>query len=71
MAGIKYNLTIKTSPEYIYRALTTQEGPASWWAKQTTAQPQMGFVNTFIFGAFRNAMNVTLLEPNKSGMEMH
>lgn len=65
MVEIRINVTIKAIPEKIYNALTTQEGLAGWWAKQTTAKPEVGFVNVFIFGKFRNEMKVTKLTPNK------
>ncbi|WP_152270330.1 SRPBCC family protein [Agriterribacter humi] len=65
MAEIRHNVVIKATPEKIYQAITTQEGLANWWAKQTTAKPDVGFVNTFTFGTFRNEMKVILLNPNK------
>jgi uncharacterized protein YndB with AHSA1/START domain len=65
MAEIRINVVIKAISEKIYNAVTTQEGLASWWAKQTTAKPEVGFVNLFIFGKFRNEMKVTKLTPNK------
>lgn len=65
MADIKLKLVIKTAPEKVYEAITTQEGLASWWCKQTTAQSQVGFTNTFIFGNVPNEMKVTELVPSK------
>lgn len=65
MEAIKHNVVIKTPPEKVYQAVTTQEGLASWWCKQTTAKPEIGFVNIFTFGQFRNEMKVTDLTPNK------
>ena len=65
MPEIKHNLIIKTNPEKVYEAITTQEGLANWWAKQTIAKPEVGFVNIFTFGTFRNEMKVTILNPNK------
>lgn len=65
MADIKINVTIKTNPQKIYDAITTQEGLAGWWAKQTIAKPEVGFVNVFTFGTIRNEMVVTRLNPNK------
>ena len=65
MPEIKHNVIIKTTPEKVYEAITTQEGLANWWAKQTIAKPEVGFVNIFIFGTFRNEMKVTMLNPNK------
>ena len=65
MADIRINVSIKATPEKIYNAITTQEGLTSWWAKQTTAKPEVDFVNVFTFGTFRNEMKVTKLIPNK------
>jgi uncharacterized protein YndB with AHSA1/START domain len=65
MTDIRHNVVIKATSEKVYEAITTQEGLAHWWAKQTTAKPEIGFVNTFTFGTFRNEMKVTNLAPNK------
>lgn len=65
MPEIRHNVIIKTTPEKVYEAITTQEGLANWWAKQTIAKPEIGFVNIFTFGTFRNEMKVTMLNPNK------
>ncbi len=70
MPEIKHNVIIKTTPEKVYEAITTQEGLANWWTKQTIAKPEVGFVNTFTFGTFRNEMKVTMLNPNKK-VEWH
>jgi uncharacterized protein YndB with AHSA1/START domain len=65
MADIRHNVVIKAAPEKIYEAITTQQGLSGWWAKQTTARPETGFVNIFSFGSFRNEMKVIHLSPNK------
>ena len=65
MPEIRHNVIIKTTPEKVYEAITTQEGLANWWAKQTIAKPEVGFVNLFTFGTFRNEMKVIILNPNK------
>lgn len=70
MAEIRHNVVIKATAEKIYEAITTQEGLANWWAKQTSAKPEVGFVNAFTFGAFRNEMKVTNLSLNKK-VEWH
>ena len=63
--AIRINVTIKATSEKIYKAITTQEGIESWWCKNTTANPEPGFVNIFVFGKFRNEMKVTELIPNR------
>ena len=70
MPEIRHNVIIKTTPEKIYEAITSEEGLANWWAKQTIAKPELGFVNIFTFGTFRNEMKVTMLNPNKK-VEWH
>jgi len=65
MEKIRINVTIKATSESIYNALTTEDGLSSWWAKQTTARPEIGFLNTFAFGTFVNKMKVIELTPNK------
>ena len=70
MPEIRHNVIIKTTPEKIYEAITTEEGLANWWTKQAIAKPELGFVNIFTFGTFRNEMKVTMLNPNKK-VEWH
>ena len=65
MEKIRINVTIKANLETIYKALSTEEGLSGWWAKQTTAKPEVGFLNTFTFGNFVNKMKVVELIPNK------
>jgi uncharacterized protein YndB with AHSA1/START domain len=61
---IRINVVIKAAPQKIYSAITTREGLESWWCKHTTAKPELGFVNVFTFGNFRNEMKITTLTPN-------
>ena len=66
MSAIRINVTIKTPPEKVYNAITTQDGLANWWAKQTEAKPEVGFINVFTFGQkYRNEMKITNLIPLK------
>lgn len=65
MTNIRHNVVIKAPAEAVYRAITTQQGIEAWWCKQTTAKPELGFTNVFIFGDIRNEMKVTTLAPNK------
>ncbi|GAA0544285.1 SRPBCC family protein [Chitinophaga japonensis] len=65
MAEIRHNVVIKAAPGKVYEAVTTQEGIEHWWCKQTTAKPELGFVNVFTFGKTRNEMKVTGLSPGK------
>src|SRR3990170_2760144 len=65
MTEIRHNVAIKATPETIYKAITTQEGLENWWAKQSIAAPEVGFVNIFTFGKSRNEMKVSKLTNNK------
>lgn len=65
METIRHKLVVKASPEQVYEAVTTQDGIKGWWCKDTTAKPELGFLNLFIFGPYRNEMKVTALEPAK------
>lgn len=62
---IRHNVVIKATPGKIYKAITDQEELANWWTRDTTAKPEAGFVNIFLFGRFRNEMKVTKLTHNK------
>ena len=67
MADILHELTIAASPEQVYKAVTEQNGLASWWTKRTTAQPKEGTTAEFGFygGQFTMKFQVTKLEPAK------
>lgn len=66
MANIMHYLVIRATPDKVYRAITTQEGLANWWTKETTAKPEVEFINIFMFGGeYRNEMKVTKLISNK------
>lgn len=65
MEAIRHKLVIKEAPAKIFDAITTEEGIKGWWAKQTIAKPQVGFVNVFTFENDRNEFRVTELVPNR------
>lgn len=67
MPDILHEVTIKGSPDKIYKALTEQEGLAAWWTVHTDAKPKVGNVNEFRFnnGAYVFKMEIDSLEPNK------
>ena len=62
---IRINVVIKAMPEKVYKAVTTQEGIEGWWCKNASVKPEVGFVNLFIFGKFRNEMEVITLITNE------
>jgi len=65
MSDIKHKLIIKATPAIVFDAITTQQGLEGWWAKQTHAKPETGFVNIFTFGTAKNEIKVIELLPNK------
>jgi uncharacterized protein YndB with AHSA1/START domain len=66
MADIRHKLVIKTNPQKVYDAITTQQGLESWWCKQATAKPEVGFVNVFVFGQVRIELKILELVANKT-----
>ena len=65
-ADILLSLDIAATPERLYEALTTEEGLAGWWTPETKAEPRLGAVNEFGFGALaRLAFRVDALEPGR------
>jgi uncharacterized protein YndB with AHSA1/START domain len=66
MAAIKHYLIVRSSPEKIYKTLTTKEGAANWWTVQTEIGHKVGDVNVFDFGErYHNIMKIVDLQPNK------
>ena len=66
MEEIRHFLNIKSSPEKVYRAITEQEGLASWWTRETIAKPQIGSIAEFKFGdRYHNKMRIIRLESQK------
>ena len=66
MPAIKHYLEIPATPEDIYRALTTRDGLAGWWTRESTSGDAVGASNTFRFGErFFNRMKITKLEENR------
>jgi len=49
MFSIHHDITIKSSPEKIFQAITTSEGLDSWWTKQSAGIPKMGEEYRFYF----------------------
>jgi uncharacterized protein YndB with AHSA1/START domain len=66
MEAIRHTLVIKSTPEKIFHAITTEQGLKAWWAKQSVAKPEVGFVNVFTFGEERNEMKVTKIVPDRA-----
>jgi uncharacterized protein YndB with AHSA1/START domain len=67
MPDILHEVTIKASPEKVYKALTEQSELAAWWTRDATAQPEVGTVSEFKFmgGQMTFKIRIDALEPNR------
>jgi uncharacterized protein YndB with AHSA1/START domain len=50
MFNILHRITIETTPDKFYLALTTQQGLSAWWTNTVTHGDAIGSTNTFLFG---------------------
>lgn len=65
--SIKHLFHITAPREKVYEALTTIEGLAGWWTKQTSGESKVNGIVEFRFGQqFFNKMKVKELKPNES-----
>ncbi len=65
MPDILHRVGIKSSPENVFDALTTEKGLASWWTKDTKAEQKIGAKLKFRFGDKGNDMEVLDMQPSK------
>jgi len=67
MPDILHEVTIASTPDEVYKAISEQEGLTSWWAAQAVVQPKVGSVGEFKFsgGRFVIKMELTNLEPGR------
>jgi uncharacterized protein YndB with AHSA1/START domain len=71
MVDIIHRIGIKASPTKVYAALSTVDGVAGWWTRETTGESKVGGVITvrFLDGAVtekgRMDLEVTRLDPGK------
>ena len=66
MPDIRHLVFIKSTPEKIYEAISTQKGIASWWSVHNNALPQTGMVYRISFGGdYYKEIKITELVPNK------
>lgn len=73
MVDIIHRVGIKAPAEKVYRGVSTVEGVAGWWTKETTGESKVGKTITVVFrdhGADsekgRMVLEVTRLEPGKA-----
>ena len=66
MPDILHKVGIKSSsPNDVYKALTTREGLSAWWTSDTQGEENVGGVLLFRFGAGGFDMRVLELDPGK------
>lgn len=66
MLDILHKVGIKSSsPDDVYKALTTREGLSAWWTSSTQGDGKVGGVLQFRFGAGGFDMEVLELQPAK------
>ena len=70
MADILHRVGIKSSPDEVFKALTTREGLAAWWTNNTQGEGKVGGVLKFRFSAAGSEiggfdMKVLELQPAK------
>lgn len=66
MYDILHRVTIETSPEALYKALTEEAGLSAWWTRAQTI-PEVGHTARFAFGPNGEhviVMQIVRLEPN-------
>ncbi|HEX6132885.1 MAG TPA: SRPBCC domain-containing protein [Longimicrobiales bacterium] len=63
MADILHRVGIRSSVDDVYRVLTTPEGLAGWWTRDTQGEGGVGGVLRFRFGAGGFDMKVLELDP--------
>jgi len=66
METIYHQILIKSTPEAVFKSITTQEGISKWWLADCTVKPELGFINEFRYqGLVNNKMKVIDLRPNQ------
>jgi len=68
MYSILHRITIETTPDKLYGALTTQQGLSAWWTKTKTNGDKVASTNSFFFGADGNHqvdMKIEALKTNE------
>lgn len=66
MAGpLMHTVTIEGGADAIYKAISTGKGLASFWTRESEAEPKVGSTATFGFGGPKLELKVDKLEPSK------
>ena len=72
MPDIRHLVFIKSTPEKIYEAITTQQGIAAWWSVHNNAKPEAGSVYRISFGGdyFKEIKIIKLIPDQKVEWEI-
>ena len=63
--SLVHQVNVKATPEAIYKAVSTQDGLASFWTSDSRAESKVGSVATFGFGGPTQRMRIDELTPGK------
>ena len=64
---IVHSVDIKTTPDHLYEAISTQKGLAGWWTPLVKAEPVVGTASEFHFEETTLKFRVDELEPARHG----
>src|SRR2546427_12168511 len=64
-APLVHQVNVKSTPETIYKAVSTAQGLASFWTSESKAEPKVGSIATFGFGGPSQRMRIDELVPGK------
>ena len=64
-APLVHQVNVKSTPETIYKAVSTAQGLASFWTSESKAEPRVGSIASFGFGGPTQRMRVDELVPGK------
>src|SRR5206468_2698716 len=62
-APLVHQVNVKSTPETIYKAVSTAQGLASFWISESKAEPKVGSIASFGFGGPTQRMRVDELVP--------
>src|SRR2546428_7843056 len=64
-APLVHQVNVKSTPETIYKAVSTAQGLAAFWTSESKAEPKVGSIASFGFGGPTQRMRVDELVPGK------
>lgn len=64
-APLMHSVTVDAEPEKIYEAISTAGGLASFWTRDSRAEPEVGSIARFGFGGPELEMRVEELAPGR------